>query len=1020
MLVTSSCSDRASSPGSNNSPITRTAKLMHPVDGPPTIDAGSRHGIVRSAGGATFSDGIRRDVQGDDIRSSTLGSRSGVHNINRFEEEFGRSMKANRRSLTIGARCDSLGVLPFLPALAAEMDKTLLDPALGACTAALPDGRSLLIDPGMDEIRSALSVAFSEADRTRSTLFLSFIGHGIVRTGNLYLMPSDYVDPNEPPTHHSAVLLGQEMKNLLDRWPLIDGLILVIDACGSGAFAEEAGTSLIEPIDRANSRIEILMSADHDSAYDGCFTERLVQLIRSGMPSGGYYLRASELVNPITSTCTVQRPRWMGFSARRVLRRGDPGLWLSRNEARRALAGDLAGETYIISVALTEDYYPTTLRESIASASISARLVAVTGHAGTGKSTAIAALARSEDLGLPDFAHAFVSAVVYLRHLMSIEEVGNIVHQQLQTRVSEFAAAAAAAQAAMPVIEWERQRALDRLVTLPLRQLGSELAVGRRVRIAFDGVDQLAPATRAQLLHVVEQLTGDPDLPFLRIIFTERGHTPSLPGKGSHIEASIDPADLASYLRERQSPIEAVPQNWLQARLAVRIPEIDWTDELVSAVALSDASLLGSDEPSLAALLRVVAVLGESTFVPLAIVLRAVTALDEDTSIPMLRNLIASYEGLFIRMRPGEDSESIAFCHPSIVRLLLGTLQSEAASVREAVLTALPDPETSPHRLFIHAARAELLYGLERYQDVVSELESSVDGAPIDNAELWSGWVDRLKYSVVSNHPAMLAALGNQAYWIGETGQYFAARDMLEDLVPRVVNVFGATHREAFMARNNLAYSVGDAGDPAAAREAFATLLAHMADVLGADHRDTLSVANNHAIFVGWAGEPKLARELLSSLVRRVRTAFGPDDGDTLTTMNNLAYWAGESGDDEAARQAFSDLVPELTRVLGVDHTATLKSRHNLAVWTARTGDVPAALVELSAVVAARTETLGIDHPDTLTSRHAMLEWDPPSGALDRRGALQRLLSDRVRVLGPDHPDTEKTRQLYARVIEKS
>jgi tetratricopeptide repeat protein len=89
------------------------------------------------------------------------------------------------------------------------------------------------------------------------------------------------------------------------------------------------------------------------------------------------------------------------------------------------------------------------------------------------------------------------------------------------------------------------------------------------------------------------------------------------------------------------------------------------------------------------------------------------------------------------------------------------------------------------------------------------------------------------------------------AQYLGYSGSYAAARDMLRLIADARADVYGPEHARTLTARHNVADWTGEAGDEAGARDQCAALYER---VLGAEHPYTLTVRANLARWTGMAG----------------------------------------------------------------------------------------------------------------------------------------------------------------------
>jgi len=266
-----------------------------------------------------------------------------------------------------------------------------------------------------------------------------------------------------------------------------------------------------------------------------------------------------------------------------------------------------------------------------------------------------------------------------------------------------------------------------------------------------------------------------------------------------------------------------------------------------------------------------------------------------------------------------------------------------------------------------------------------------------------------------AEHPDTLATRHSLAYWTGYAGDAAGARDQYAALLPISERVFGAKDPGTLAARNNLAHWTAEAGDAAGAREQFAALLPISERVLGAEHPETLTTRHNLAASTGQAGDAAGARDQFANLLPIRERVSGPENPYTLLARANLAYWTGEAGDAAGARDQFAALLPIEERVLGPEHPYTLLTRHSLASWTGQAGDAAGARDQFAALLPISERVLGAEHPYTLTTRHNLARWTGEAGdAAAARDQFAALLPIRERVSGPEHRETLTARHNLA------
>ena len=248
-----------------------------------------------------------------------------------------------RRALLIGAQNDRFGRLDFVPEVVQDLHAAVLDRRYGACQPALPDGRELLTGEAATRaaVGTALDEAMASAGREQATLFVYFLGHGHKEGEDFYLVAADTPCP-ELINSENGVALGQRIKELLRRYPGIDGLMLVIDACHSGAVISDPVPGLLRQ--GLQARVEFFAATrPEEVASNGCFSRSLIELLKKGSPrTADAELRAYDehdrLREVAPNGCADLAPAiHLSLNGSR-----DAGLWLGRNGAadlRPALAG---------------------------------------------------------------------------------------------------------------------------------------------------------------------------------------------------------------------------------------------------------------------------------------------------------------------------------------------------------------------------------------------------------------------------------------------------------------------------------------------------------------------------------------------------------------------------------------------------------------------------------------------------------------------------------------------------------
>ena len=365
---------------------------------------------------------------------------------------------------------------------------------------------------------------------------------------------------------------------------------------------------------------------------------------------------------------------------------------------------------------------------------------------------------------------------------------------------------------------------------------------------------------------------------------------------------------------------------------------------------------------------------------------------------------------LLLQPRP-ELAESL---DPKVAPLLLPLLEDPlaadgaVAALRQYSLISPPiEGSVSVHRLVQAVTLAQL--PADQAKAWLQAARSLIDAALPADATRPGTWpvYSALLPHVQVTHPAHSDATARVANFLGNSGNYTAARVLQEQIVDVRKRVSGAEHPDTLAARASLASWTGQAGDPAAARDQYAALLPVRERVSGAEHPDTLTARGSLASWTGAAGDPAAARDQHAALLPVRERVLGAEHPSTLAARGSLARFTGAAGDPAAARDQYAALLPVRERVLGAEHPSTLAARGNLASFTGAAGDPAAARDQYAALLPVRERVLGAEHPDTLAARSNLARWTgaagDPAAARDQYAALLPVIE---RVLGAEHPDT--------------
>ena len=328
-----------------------------------------------------------------------------------------------------------------------------------------------------------------------------------------------------------------------------------------------------------------------------------------------------------------------------------------------------------------------------------------------------------------------------------------------------------------------------------------------------------------------------------------------------------------------------------------------------------------------------------------------------------------------------------------------------AALRRYSLVTPVGDALALMHRLVQAITRYQLpADAAGQWKRAAAALVEAAVPADPELPTAWSACVVLLPHAraVLPLTSSGMVRIGR---YLGFSGSYPAARDLLQLIADAYRDDHGPEHPETLAVLHELADCAGQAGDAAGARDQLAALLPIRERVQGAEHPGTLTTRHDLAHFTGEAGDAAGARDQYATLLRICERALGADHPETLETGGDLAGWTGEAGDAAGARDQLAALLPIRERVQGAEHPGTLAARHELAYWTGEAGDAAGARDQCAALLPIRERVLGAEHPSALATRHNLAFWTGHAGdAAGARDQFAALLAIRVRVQGAEHP----------------
>ncbi len=304
--------------------------------------------------------------------------------------------------------------------------------------------------------------------------------------------------------------------------------------------------------------------------------------------------------------------------------------------------------------------------------------------------------------------------------------------------------------------------------------------------------------------------------------------------------------------------------------------------------------------------------------------------------------------------------------------------------------------------LRIEASNAEITLG--RYPAALEQATKALDLA--DRDQDFPTWGD-------AKHQMGRALLHN--------GQYKAALELFQNLVPLRDSELGKEHPDTLASRNALASALDFRGKHSEAEMEHRAVLEMRERVLGAEHPGTLTSRNNLAASLNSQGKHAEADGEFRAVLAVKERALGPRHPDTQGSRINLAGALHSQGKHAEAGKEYRGVFEVWESVLGQEHPDTLGSRSNLALALYSQGKLPEAEGEHRAVLEVQERVLGPEHPDVFKSCYnlSLCLQDQGRGE-EALGFARRAYEGWSEVLGENHPHTQAARRVAERLEGES
>mmetsp|Transcript_32093 Transcript_32093/g.74083 ORF Transcript_32093/g.74083 Transcript_32093/m.74083 type:complete len:508 (-) Transcript_32093:596-2119(-) len=330
-------------------------------------------------------------------------------------------------------------------------------------------------------------------------------------------------------------------------------------------------------------------------------------------------------------------------------------------------------------------------------------------------------------------------------------------------------------------------------------------------------------------------------------------------------------------------------------------------------------------------------------------------------------------------------------------RFLVALEEGTAASITDSIDAEASEATTPSHRAAILAAVEEPHL---RINSTVGQL---LRGwlAEKGRAAVRDGSCDMVSFHL----PVAVAGL------LGQQGQVFEARAILEQVVKERVDVLGLHDEGTLVAKEALAVFLHDQGELKDSIKLYRQVVKGQENRLEPTNPDLLSAQTNLAVMLREQGELERARDLLEDVLEARKESLGLNHVDTLDSMMSLATLMGEQGgysDGGEARMLLEDTVNGYELVFGARHQRTLNAELRLGLAMRENGDLDEAADLLEVVFESSKVELGPAHAHTLTAQLSLASLLALQGRRDEsvEALFETVCTTRRETLGMLHDQT--------------
>lgn len=251
----------------------------------------------------------------------------------------------------------------------------------------------------------------------------------------------------------------------------------------------------------------------------------------------------------------------------------------------------------------------------------------------------------------------------------------------------------------------------------------------------------------------------------------------------------------------------------------------------------------------------------------------------------------------------------------------------------------------------------------------------------------------------------VVAKLLNQiGMYLHHIGRYREARGVLERALAQHEKAYGDTNPRRSAIINNLGRVLRRLGHLDEARAHFEAALATDQAAYGEHHQHVAEIVNNYGMCMHIAGEIEQARDQFEWALAVCEMHYGAEHPKVATVMNNLGYAHAGLGDVDKATDHFTRSLAVAEATNGPNHPTVASIRTNLGLALRLKGDHDNARRHFEKAVDIAQAALGPNHPDTARAMTYLGLQLQDVGEYSRaKELLQRALEIDERVLGPEH-----------------